>query len=500
MFQKNKTIRDLNVTSRHKMFLTSDFKTSLLKTNKEDKKFSLPKLDEPKLYCLRAFLLKMFSSVTGVLSILALLPILFCSTCQNNCNCQLSCNICKTGHVTTLCLKNKSYYQMGFDYGTSLREELDYTLKVLIQYYQSVNVSYESLVDEAEKFYQRYISINYRNFIAGLSHGSGLILNDVKILNGMETLQSLSFSCAFAYIPPKMSATKLGIIARNYDYPQPFDIIAGKNLIVTIIDDLVHVPTTIIGMPGQIYCPSCLNAANIFVELNNGEASGGSGAKEDRKTMLIKLLEFLQESNDLKVLKKKLIATQSDYSLIINIADHRQSSSYEYSVANGVKPFVPYNNKTFISTNFFLNSSWNLPPPRDRETWFGVTRRKNLKRLFTRSTCDISCVKNAMDVKLENGGALWLMTIYQMIYDTSTYQLFIRAPQFNWTWNTINLSEFYFKTNVDSSQFNKLLILVLICVVLTLVTLGNIIVLRRQPILIYLFALSVHTFVIFVCN
>lgn len=98
--------------------------------------------------------------------------------------------------------------------------------------------------------------------------------------------------CSYFYIPPAQSTGGKGIIGRNYDYPSPFDKIA-KYLTLTYLNHPDFQPTLLIALPGQAYCPSCLNKWGLFVEINNGMPSGGYDVDPSKTTLLIKILEGL---------------------------------------------------------------------------------------------------------------------------------------------------------------------------------------------------------------
>lgn len=397
--------------------------------------------------------------------LLSFFEIILCFDCNQSCSCLSSCNVCRNDQVTTICLKDSSYYNMGYMYGATLKNELNETLTILKEFYNKENVSYDKVVAQAELFFERYKSIFFRDFLHGMAKGSSLTMDDCKVLNGMETLgvinssttdQTLRLGCAFANVPPALSATGSSIIARNYDYGPPFGTIAGKNVIATIIADQERLPVVVVGMPGQIYCPTCINSENIFVELNNGFASGGDTVVQNRTTLLLELLENLQISATLQEMSSSLSEIESDYSLIINLADATRPQSFEFSSISGMKPYTPSDNQTFVSTNFFLNQTWNLPPPKDAGTSIGVTRRNNLINLLDcRNNCDLNYVKNSMDVNLKDGGALWVLTIYQIVYDTSSQELFIRAPHYNFNWTSIALKNYFLDAKINSNKITN---------------------------------------------
>lgn len=351
-----------------------------------------------------------------------------------------------------------SHEEMGNKYGEYLKNELHEVLSIIENYYIiQNNVSYTALVNQAQFFHERY-SFSYENFLKGIASGADLTLDECKILNGMETLgHVLAVSdlgqCAFLYTPPTKTYSGSSIIGRNYDYGEPFDQ-CSKYLVVTILNENNMVPTAIIGMPGQIYCPSCVNQEGIFMELNNGSPSGGGELAFYRKSMLINMLEFVQNSNYISRLNHAMYASESDYSLIVNTATKNSTLSFELSSTLGQKTFYPNQSDYFVSTNFYQNTSWdNIPEATDNSTWMGVTRRNNLLTLLNMLTVhNISTIKNVMNVTLENGGALWDLTIYQMILDTYTMTLYLRSPKYQHEWKEIYLNNYFSKDNSESNN------------------------------------------------
>jgi hypothetical protein len=354
-----------------------------------------------------------------------------------------------------------SHQEMGNQYGKLMHDELHGALATLKDYFITENnMTYENMVEQANVFYQRY-SHSYELFLRGIAEGSNLTLDDINVLNGMETInvetdQKNNFlnikrpvdvsACAFVYLPPERTYSGSGLIGRNYDFGEPYNKIA-QNLTVTILNEDNMVSTAIISMPGQIYCPSCVNSKGIFMELNNGMPSGGYYDALDRQSLLINMLYINQNSDNLQAIEKQLKATESDYSLIINTADKSSAKSFEFSTTLGMRPNFPIGKEAFISTNYFQNSSWGnlIPNPTDETTWMGVTRHNNLQNLAAaQDIFNISSFQNLMNVNIENGGAFWDETIYQIIFDTSNNDLYLKRALFDQdSWTQISLIEYF---------------------------------------------------------
>jgi len=180
------------------------------------------------------------------------------------------------------------------------------------------------------------------------------------------------------------------------------------------------------------------------MELNNGMPSGGYYIDQNRQSLLINMLISLQNSENFWQVDKQLLATQSDYSLIVNVADANFVKSYEFSSTLGMKPFSPSLMDPFASTNYFQNLTWTgIPFPTDNTTWLGVTRLNNLLTLANNGFFGINEFKTLMDTPIEAGGAKWNRTIYQIIFDPSPHNLTLYLKPFqSATWTPIPLLVF----------------------------------------------------------
>jgi hypothetical protein len=341
-----------------------------------------------------------------------------------------------------------NYQDMGKSYGEDFKNDLYTELGILENYYMTENhVSYGELVAQSNLLYDRF-PYSYQLFLKGVSEGSGLNLSDVKILNAMETLGELvhqSAACAFFFVPAMHTNTGNALIGRNYDYPPPFDTLS-QYVSVVILKAPDTVPTAIVGITGEIYCPSCINQKGLFAELNNGTPSGGSAVDANRQSLLINMLSILQNSTNLTQAENQFNALQGDFSLIVNVTDGTQVMSNEYSTTLGMKVWNPTLDTTFVSTNFYLDPDWQneIPAPTDTTTWEGVTRRDNLLALDENTPTEtIASFENNMNMPINDGGAVWSYTIYQLIFDESTQTLYVKINANGNAWTPIPLADLF---------------------------------------------------------
>jgi hypothetical protein len=352
------------------------------------------------------------------------------------------------GPIRVLTLSG-SYKEMGKEYGQTLKTSLQEELTILKRYYAERGVKREALVKQANLLYDRFPA-HYQQFIQAEAESSGLSLDDVKILNAMETLIGLltgnqQTACAFLFIPANETKANAAMMGRNYDYPAPFNLLA-KYLTITILQPEHSVPTAFISLAGEIYCPTCVNAKGVFMELNNGMYSGGTFVSTKRQSMLTSMLDTLLLSDSLAMAEEKMKKKQTDFSLIVNVADKSKTTSFEYSSVLGMRTFYPSNDTIFASTNFYLSPSWGkeVPPPMDAATWQGVTRRHNLLELAaSQHQFDVKKLEKLMDKTIKTGGAVWDFTIYQLIFDESDLSLYAKILPESSQWIHVPLGQLF---------------------------------------------------------
>jgi hypothetical protein len=338
---------------------------------------------------------------------------------------------------------------MGEEYGRSLKNELGICLNLLKEFYiNKHNLFYDQLIKCADEFYNRY-PLEYQEFIKAIAIGSDLSLDEVKILNAMEVIRSLVDlskklgACSFINIPGAKTVTGANLIGRNYDYSGEIYKEISKYLVLVVLKEDNKVPTAFIALPGQIYAITAINSNSLFLEFNNAMPSGGFAVNEAEQTLLINLLIAIQNSRDFSELDQRLCKLDSDFSLVINAADKTNLRSYEYSSFKGKKTYQPEKHSSFASTNFYLNKEWNLGVLEDSNTWEGVTRMNNLLRQTMELNYSVNDMMNILDIKLADGGAKLDYTIYQIIFDSKSQDLYIKRTHEDKNWTHVELNKLF---------------------------------------------------------
>ena len=86
-----------------------------------------------------------------------------------------------------------------------------------------------------------------------------------------------------------------------------------------------------------------------------------------------------------------------------------------------------------------------LEPPSDKETWQGVSRRDNLLNFDKNTTFTVNDIMKMLDTKIPDGGATWDLTIYQMVYDSTTNDLYLKRTLEDNEWQHVELNDLFNK-------------------------------------------------------
>ena len=89
---------------------------------------------------------------------------------------------------------NGSYYEMGFQHGYLLKEEIETNLRILLPYYEKHGYPYDKILNVWE-IMDDYLPDFYKEELQGLADGSGMSFEDVAVFNTMPALFNHLFAC-----------------------------------------------------------------------------------------------------------------------------------------------------------------------------------------------------------------------------------------------------------------------------------------------------------------
>jgi hypothetical protein len=87
-----------------------------------------------------------------------------------------------------------SYYDMGYQHGYLLKDELQENLRAQLIYFEDHGYTYDKILS-IWLIMSEYLPSEYKEELQGMADGSGLPFNDVAVLNTMPALFNHMFSC-----------------------------------------------------------------------------------------------------------------------------------------------------------------------------------------------------------------------------------------------------------------------------------------------------------------
>ncbi|MDR1472220.1 MAG: C45 family peptidase [Synergistaceae bacterium] len=347
----------------------------------------------------------------------------------------------KFGKFTVLDLRG-TWREMGRQYGALAGEEIRgmYGRAIEDALLKPGQRGREELDAVARGFHANYPH-RLKEVIAGMAETSGLdmgrhiLLNAVEVIVAGEIWTPPPMSCSGIAVWGEYSAGTL-VYGRNYDYFDWFREL-GEYLTVTIYhpaDGSLCAAT--IGYPGGIYLTTGMNERGIFIELNNGEPSGGALQYHNRVPAIAELLMFLLDSPDLDQLESFFHSTRSNFAYVVGAADDHTSRCFEWPVFDVKRRLSVRRPGLMAATNHFTEPSWGLPRPDDHKFARTRTRRQNLLNLAEhfKGSIDVPRMKKIMDTRLEDLGATSDSTVYQVVAEPSSMTVSLKVPGMtDWT-------------------------------------------------------------------
>ncbi|HNR90328.1 MAG TPA: C45 family autoproteolytic acyltransferase/hydrolase [Spirochaetota bacterium] len=363
------------------------------------------------------------------------------------------------GRVHVLHLRG-SFREMGRQYGALEKTKLrDFHADMKKLFVDKRGIAPARLNGIASELYDSYPQ-RFREILVGMAETSGLSLDDHIFINAFEHFlfhpdlsRSSGGACsAIAAWRPHTADGNL-IFGRNYDFGD--DVGAFKQYVNVAIFDPAGsgVATALVTFAGTLNATTQLNAAGLFLELNNGGMSAGGLSHTNRVSTPIELFAMMLDSSSLRQIDLEMHTTNTRFSYIINVADANNAVSYEWAPF-GVKR-IEGASGLLVSTNHFVGE-WGLAPSTDA-FFLTVTRRTNLLRLADRAkgALDLAAMKGILSTDIRGGGATSYRvesiggnpapyTAYQVIAEPARRRVWIRLPGYQ-DWIALELGPLFGK-------------------------------------------------------
>ncbi|MBN1289203.1 MAG: hypothetical protein JXA49_06165 [Actinobacteria bacterium] len=176
---------------------------------------------------------------------------------------------------------------------------------------------------------------------------------------------------------------------------------------------------------------SGMNAAGLFLELNNGSASDPSDFTDTRLWAPASLFSFLENAENVEQLACWFSTTNPDLAYIINAADKNTACSFEWATS-GVKQRRADRAGILAATNHFVDPAWGIPLP-EEDPDFSVKRRENLLVLGeeNKGRFDAEKMMEVISTPVEDGGAFRPpnLTSYEIVAVPEELKIWVRVPE-----------------------------------------------------------------------
>jgi len=326
-----------------------------------------------------------------------------------------------------------SWYEMGRQYGALLSCEIKdiYENMFLGHIVDGQGADKNIAKHIAERLYSNY-PFRFKQFVKGIVETCGLTLEEFLFVNAVQHVAFLTDSkpgCTGIAVWGDYASSDL-VYGRNYDWT-PWAKDFAKDIVFTAFHPSDgSLATLSIGFVGEVYLTTGMNEKGIFLELNNGEPSGGPLWFENRVPGVVKLFEFLLDSATLDEMEANFQTTKASFAYIIGVSDGQVARCYEWPTF-GVKRRETHTRPGLtVMTNHFTESSWGLPRPDDESFWHTRTRRSNLLALAKhfKGAIGAGIMRDIMDTDIENLGAKMEKTVYQIVTKPDKFLLWFKVP------------------------------------------------------------------------
>lgn len=357
------------------------------------------------------------------------------------------------GRFTLLDLRG-SWREMGRQYGALASSQLSEIYRVAIEEHTlDAGAKAPEVAEKMAGDFHRNYPHRLREVIAGASETSGLDMPAHLFLNAVEVIAAndLWFDSARRATPACCTSIAVWgeyssgplIFGRNYDYVEWFKKLAEHLMIVVYHPNDGSLAVATIGYPGCIYMTTGMNERGLFLELNNGEPSGGALQYHNRIPAIAELFMFMLDSPDLDQLESFFHTTRSNFAYIVGTADDQTSRCFEWPVFDVKRRLSVRRPGLMVATNHFTEPSWGLPRPDDDRYWRTRTRRQNLLNIAEhfKGSIDVPRMKKILDTRLEDLGATTEGTIYQVVAVPGKMEISLNVPGLT-DWTDIPLGDF----------------------------------------------------------
>jgi len=345
-----------------------------------------------------------------------------------------------------------SYREMGRQCGALRKGVLNDIYGQMIQNKALVSAARDLKMREQEikGVYAAYPK--YQEMMAGISETSGLgdhaylACSYIQLYHILISEPPSPGGCSFNAAWGRYTSNATLIAGRNFDLSRVMNRYAE---IMVLNPDDGSIPVAKIGYAGSVYLTSGFNREGLFLELNNGDVPYEELKAQKRESPVTKsadktdtyleLFQLIQESANTAELDRNFASATTNIGCIVNVADEKGASSYEWIPAKYIRR-ASMDNESLVATNDFVDPSWGLkvsPPGSPSDKGQSILRMFNLVMMNYQYQGKITAqvMMQIMGTPTTDGGPFFpTYTSYQMVVVPEDLTIWFRVPGYcSWT-------------------------------------------------------------------
>ncbi|MBR1368983.1 hypothetical protein RJ53_05490 [Methanocalculus chunghsingensis] len=330
-----------------------------------------------------------------------------------------------------------SWMEMGRQYGGLVGDELRLFHDEIVDDITSRGIDEADQIREARKSYDGY-SPELQELLGGISQTSGLSMDEVLVLNaGMMLLTDAILegdhpgACSGVGVWDGYTGDGTLVFGRNWDIQRESMQKYMRYLSVVVYHPEEGYPVANIHPLGNVYLETGMNSEGLFIELNNGGHSDPVWYPEREDTSSV-LIRVLTESRTVDEAVRMLENTPADLSYILQIADPSHAVSLERATFDTrVRPSD--DDGLVVAVNHFIPDyppHWEgiVAPPRPASVdprYDNLIRMAQSEEYRGHFTPDL--MMQLLEIPIEEGGATFGGTVYQVVAVPETRTIWLRA-------------------------------------------------------------------------
>lgn len=365
---------------------------------------------------------------------------------------------------------NGTFYEMGFQYGTLMKDKIIAVRDELIKEYIDTEVlSYDIMKGVLGEPFYKALPKRTKDLYAGISKATGMDVIEHATLDQQFMLVLLARRTGQTAMCTALSTwgsnTKDGTsyTGRNFDF-------AGyiRDMMPKWGQMLVMNPTggeygvAGVGMAGMVTENiDAMNSEGLYVEFNNGAGTIGATIYSNRTPIYSQMFNNLFDYSNIEEIKMCLNSYRANYPSLMMVAEPKQGQAFEISTEDYTAP-APEAEDLMCRGNQFIDPTWGIPDLPDPAAWYSRTRRTTFTELVKDAApnVDANAMMEIMNTKIYDEDNDWKatkgmtvfenrpkggdVTVWQVVTHPDERKMWVRVPTYS-GWMEFDLKKLFTK-------------------------------------------------------